>query len=116
MLTIWGDRQRFCDGITRRSFLKIGAFGAGLTLTELLRARSLAGTAGPKRARSAIMIYLPGGPSHIDTYDMKPNAPKEFRGEFKPIATNVAGVQICEYLPLQAASIRRSAQIGRAHV
>src|SRR5438105_10464467 len=102
MLTIWGDRQRFCDGITRRSFLKIGAFGAGLTLTELLRARSLARAAGPRRARSAIMIYLPGGPSHIDTYDMKPTAPKEFRGEFKPIATNVAGVQICEYFPRQA--------------
>jgi hypothetical protein len=101
MLPIWGSRQRFCDGITRRSFLKIGAFGAGLSLTELLRARSLAGKSTP--AKSAIMIYLPGGPSHIDTYDMKPGAPAEFRGEFKPIATNVSGVQICEYFPRQAA-------------
>ncbi|HEV3083028.1 MAG TPA: DUF1501 domain-containing protein [Gemmataceae bacterium] len=103
MLTFWGNGQRFCDGITRRSFLKIGAFGAGLTLTEMLRARSTAAATGSQRPRSAIMIYLPGGPSHIDTYDMKPDAPKEFRGEFKPIATNVAGVQISEYFPLQAA-------------
>ena len=52
--------------------------------------------------KSAIMIYLPGGPSHMDMYDLKPDAPKEFRGEFKPIATNVPGVQICEHFPLQA--------------
>jgi hypothetical protein len=102
MLTLWGTRQRFCDGITRRGFLKIGAFGAGLSLAEVLRLRAL-GNSGPSRsAKSAIMIYLPGGPSHIDTYDLKPNAPKEFRGEFKPIATNVPGVQICEYFPRQA--------------
>jgi hypothetical protein len=100
MLTLWGARQRFCDGLSRRSFLKIGAFGAGLTLAEMLRARALARTATP--AKSAIMIYLPGGPPHLDMYDMKPNAPKEFRGEFKPIATNVPGVQICELMPLQA--------------
>jgi len=100
MLTLWGDRQRFCDGISRRSFLKIGAFGAGLTLAGMLRARAAAGTASS--GKSAIMIYLPGGPSHLDTYDLKPEAPKEFRGEFKPIATNVPGVQICELLPLQA--------------
>src|SRR5437588_10621970 len=103
MLTIWGERQQFCDGITRRGFLKIGAFGAGLTLAELLRARSAAGSVDSRPAKSAIMIYLPGGPSHIDMYDMKPNAPREFRGEFKPIATNVTGVQICEHLPRQAA-------------
>src|SRR5438132_10491695 len=101
MLTIWGSRQRFCDGITRRGFLKIGAFGAGLTLAEMLRARALA-SAQPKPAKSAIMIYLPGGPSHMDMYDLKPDAPKEFRGEFKPIPTNVPGVQICELFPLQA--------------
>src|SRR5438445_8703912 len=98
MLTIWGDAQRFCDGITRRSFLKIGAFGAGLTLTEILRARSQAGATGSKRPRSAIMIYLPGGPSHIDTYAMKPNAPKEFRGEFKTFANKLAGVKIWTWL------------------
>src|ERR1700687_1720557 len=100
MLTIWGERQRFCDGVTRRGFLKIGAFGAGLTLAEMLRMRAAAGAT--TSTKSAIMIYLPGGPSYMDMYDLKPDAPKEFRGEFKPIATNVAGVKICEHMPLQA--------------
>jgi hypothetical protein len=99
MYTLWGTAQRFCDGITRRGFLQIGAFGAGLTLAEMLRLRAQAGSSHQK---SAIMIYLPGGPSHMDMYDLKPDAPKEFRGEFNPIATNVAGVQICEHFPLQA--------------
>ena len=99
MLTLLGARHQFCDGISRRNFLKIGALGTGLTLAGLLQARA----AGRSLAlKSAIMIYLPGGPSHLDTYDLKPDAPKEFRGEFKPIPTNVPGVQICEHFPLQA--------------
>src|SRR6266566_1095013 len=102
MLTVWGSKQRFCDGITRRGFLKIGAFGAGLSLAELLRLRALAGSAKPTPTKSAIMIYLPGGPSHMDMYDLKPEAPAEFRGEFRPIDTNVAGVRICEHFPMQA--------------
>jgi hypothetical protein len=105
MLTFWGARQRFCDGITRRGFLQIGAFGAGLTLADMLRLRAEAGSkaAGVSTSsKSAIMIYLPGGPSHMDMYDLKPEASVEFRGEFKPIPTNVAGVQICEHFPLQA--------------
>jgi hypothetical protein len=102
MLTLWGARQRFCDGITRRNFLQIGAFGAGLTLAELLRLRAGAAPAAATPTKSAIMIYLPGGPSHVDMYDLKPEAPPEFRGEFKPIQTNVPGVQICEHMPLQA--------------
>jgi len=101
MLTFWGSRQTFCDGLTRRGFLRIGAFGAGLTLAEMLRLRAAAG-ASTSRPKSAIMIYLPGGPSHMDMYDLKPDAPAEFRGEFKPIQTNVPGVQICEHFPLQA--------------
>ncbi len=100
MLTLWGKRQRFCDGISRRNFLKIGAFGASLSLAEMLRLRAVASTGSSNKA--AIMIYLPGGPSHMDMYDLKPDAPAEFRGEFKPIATNVPGVQICELFPLQA--------------
>jgi hypothetical protein len=100
MLTLWGKRQKFCDGLSRRNFLKIGAFGAGLTLAEVLRGRALAGTGSSNK--SAIMIFLPGGPSHLDMYDLKPAAPAEFRGEFKPIATNVPGVQICELFPRQA--------------
>jgi hypothetical protein len=100
MLTIWGSRQRFCDGITRRSFLRIGAFGAALSLADVLRLRARAGAG--TASKSAIMIYLPGGPSHLDMYDLKPNAPVEFRGEFQAIPTNVPGVRICEHMPLQA--------------
>src|SRR5499427_8824353 len=102
MFTIWGRKQRFCDGISRRSFLQIGAFGAGLTLAGMLQARALAGGSPSSSGKSAIMIYLPGGPSHLDMYDLKPDAPKEFRGEFNPIKTNVDGVQICEHFTLQA--------------
>src|SRR2546421_351729 len=101
MLTIWGARERFCDGISRRGFLKIGALGAGITLADMLRLRA-ANPTEPTKNKSAIMIYLPGGPSHMDMYDLKPDAPAEFRGEFKPIDTNVPGVQICEHFPLQA--------------
>jgi hypothetical protein len=109
MLTIWGAAQRHCDGLSRRNFLRVGAFGAGLTLADQLRLRAAApASASPSapaptgKAKAAIMIYLPGGPSHMDMYDLKPEAPAEFRGEFNPIATNVPGVQICEHMPLQA--------------
>src|SRR5438132_2951125 len=101
MLTVWGKREDFCDGVPRRGFLQVGAFGAGLTLAEMLRLRATAGNPKPS-TRAAIMIYLPGGPSHMDMYDLKPDAPKEFRGEFKPIPTNVPGVRISEYFPMQA--------------
>jgi len=105
MLTFLGDRQTFCDGLHRRNFLKVGAFGAGLTLADMMRLKASASPsdslASPK-IKSAIMIYLPGGPSHMDMYDLKPDAPAEFRGEFKPIQTNVSGVQICEHFPMQA--------------
>lgn len=105
MFTFLGAKQKFCDGLSRRNFLQIGAFGAGLTLADMLRLRANAapGTTPAATAnKSAIMIYLPGGPSHMDMYDLKPNAPVEYRGEFRPIDTNVAGVQICEHFPMQA--------------
>lgn len=103
MFTFLGATQKFCDGISRRNFLQIGAFGAGLTLADMLRLRSESAAAGRStRQKSAIMIYLPGGPTHMDTYDLKPDAPVEFRGEFRPIQTNVPGCQICELFPLQA--------------
>ena len=102
VLTIWGDKQRYCDGLTRRSFLRIGALGAGLTLADALRCRAAGREATPASRKSIIMIRLDGGPPHIDMYDLKPNAPAEIRGEFKPIPTNVPGVQICELFPRQA--------------
>jgi Protein of unknown function (DUF1501) len=104
MFDILGSAQRFCDGLSRRSFLRIGAFGAGLTLADMLRLRAQANPTAPTASsrKAAIMIYLPGGPSHMDMYDLKPEAPVEYRGEFKPIQTNVAGVQICEHMPRQA--------------
>ncbi len=105
MLNILGNAQRFCDGLNRRRFLKIGAFGAGLTLADMLRAKAQATTVPGRAAataKSAIMIYLPGGPSHMDMWDLKPEAPVEYRGEFRQIQTNVPGVQICEHMPRQA--------------
>lgn len=105
MFTFLGNKQGFCDGLSRRNFLKIGAFGAGLTLADMLRLKASANNtpaAAPTRPKSAIMIYLPGGPTHMDMYDLKPDAPAEFRGEFRPIQTNCNGVQICELFPLQA--------------
>ena len=106
MFTVLGNKQSFCDGLNRRNFLKIGAFGAGLSLADMLRLQAQASdapaAARPSRPKSAIMIYLPGGPTHMDMYDLKPDAPAEFRGEFRPIQTNVTGVQICELFPLQA--------------
>jgi hypothetical protein len=92
--------HRYCDGIRRRDFLKVGALGAaGLTLSNYLQLAH-AGKVDPKaRAKSAIFINLSGGPTHMDTFDLKPDAPSEYRGEFNPIETNVAGVQISEHLP-----------------
>src|SRR5947207_6460733 len=101
MLTIYGRKTRFCDGISRRNFLKIGALGlGGLALPELLHAESSSGIKASHKA--VIMIFLPGGPSHQDIFDLKMDAPSEIRGEFKPISTKVPGLQICEHLPLLA--------------
>ncbi len=105
MFNFLGARQKFCDGINRRNFMKIGAFGAGLTLADLLRSKASATPAVSGNATSpkaAIMIYLPGGPSHMDMYDLKPESPMEYRGEFKPVQTNVPGVQISEHFTRQA--------------
>jgi len=101
MLTILGPNQRFCDGVSRRNFLKIGALGlGGLALPQLLAAESASGIRRSHKA--VIMVFLPGGPSHQDMFDLKMDAPSEIRGEFKPIATNVPGIQICEHLPRMA--------------
>ena len=96
---------KYCDGIKRRDFLKVGALGAigtaGLTLADYLRFAK-AGDTSQASAKSGIIVYLQGGPSHMDTFDMKPDSSTEFRGEFQPIDTNVPGIQISEHLPKMA--------------
>lgn len=104
MLSLAGSRtspNAFCDGVSRRNFLRIGTLAAmgsvgGLTLPQLLQAESVSGRKSPK---SVIMIYLVGGPPHQDMFDLKPNAPKEIAGPWRPIATNVPGFEICEAFP-----------------
>jgi hypothetical protein len=95
----WAAR---CDGKSRRDFLHLGVLSClGLSLTDLLRlraARAADPAAKPVKDVSCILIWLDGGPSHLDTFDLKPDAPVEVRGEFKPIDTNVAGIRICEHL------------------
>ena len=86
-------------GLSRRSFLQAGALGvAGFTLADYLRLAH-ANELKPAKAKSAIFVFLAGGPTHLDTFDLKPDAPAEIRGEFKPIDTNVPGIQISEHLP-----------------
>ena len=91
-----------CDGILRRDFLKAGALvGAGLGLSDYLSLAKAGSVAG--KAKAAIYVRLAGGPSHMDTFDMKPDATDTHRGEFKEISTNVPGIQFCELLPRTAA-------------
>src|SRR5262245_17213872 len=91
-------------GLTRRSFLRVGALTlGGLSLADVLRLRAELPAPGKPRPKSVLMIHLSGGPSHVDMYDMKPGAPAEYRGEFRPIRTNVPGIEICELMPQQAA-------------
>jgi len=101
MLSVFANAprtRRFCDGVSRRNFIRIGALGlGGLALPQLLQAEAASGIRRSHKA--VIMIYLPGGPPHQDTFDLKLDAPPEIRGEFRPIPTNVAGLQICEHLP-----------------
>jgi hypothetical protein len=105
MLTIFGKPGRtggLCDGVTRRDFLTIGgSLLGGLTLPHLLRAES---GGGATRHKAIINVYLPGGPPHQDMWDIKTEAPREIRGEFDPIHTNVPGIDICELFPRIAAS------------
>lgn len=101
-----------CDGVRRRDFLHLGALSAmGLSLADLLRFNAGASTTTPARAKSCILIWLDGGPSHLETFDLKPDAPIEVRGEFKEIATAVPGIRICEHLPQTARVMREVALI-----
>ncbi|MCA9184509.1 MAG: DUF1501 domain-containing protein [Planctomycetales bacterium] len=103
MLNILGSNHRYrCSRFSRRDFLTVGTLGlTGLSLPDILRAES-ANAVGKSRQRSVIMVFLPGGPPHQDMFDLKPLAPREIRGEFHPINTNVPGIQICEHLPRMA--------------
>ncbi len=93
-----------CRGpISRRSFLTMGTLGlGGLSLADAMRVRAAAGETSFEPDTSVIFIWLPGGPPHMETYDMKPDAPSDYRGEFRPIPTNVPGLDVCEHLPLHA--------------
>ncbi len=82
---------------SRRTAIKVGCLGTGLGLSDYFRLSNASDA--PQQERSAVLVFLKGGPSHLDTFDMKPDAPVEFRGDFRPIETNVAGVQVCEHLP-----------------
>lgn len=110
MLTFPGKRTRACDGLTRRDLLRVGSLPlfSGLALNRLLEAREQRATQPAGRVKSVVLINLFGGPSHIDMFDMKPDAPENVRGEFKPIATSVPGTSICEHLPRTAGWMHRS--------
>src|SRR6516162_482616 len=105
----------FCDGLTRRDFLRVGALSAGavgLSLADLTQLQ-----AAPQRSGdvNCILLFLVGGPSHLDTWDLKPHAPAEVRGPFRPTRTNVPGVEICEHFPLMAAMADRYAIVRSVH-
>ncbi len=109
MLSVLGHSKKMCDGVTRRELMRVGGLSllAGLSMPELIRA------ADDRRAkaRSVIMFNLLGGPAHMDMFDLKPDAPAEVRGEFKPISTSLPGLQICEHLPRLAGWMDRGTLI-----
>ncbi len=111
MLSIEGEKGvRFRDGLTRRDFLRVGAGAVSLSLGDLAAAR-----AADKKDINCILLFLVGGPSQLDTWDPKPDAPAEIRGPFRPIKTNVPGVEICEHFPLMARQADRYAVLRSVH-
>src|SRR5579864_416788 len=111
MLTLQGPSAgELCDGLTRRDFLKIGGLAlGGMSLPQILAAEARAGLGRSHKA--IIMVFLAGGPPHQDMFDLKMDAPSEIRGEFKPIATNVPGIDICEHMPRLASMMDKLAVI-----
>ncbi len=109
-----GRAGRLCDGITRRDTLRIGSLTVGgLSLPALLRAEQAAGIRSSHK--SVIMIYMCGAPAHQDMYDMKMDAPAEIRGEFRPIRTNVPGIEICEHMPRMASIMDKCVVLRSVH-
>lgn len=118
MLTVWGkSRIGRCDGIRRRDFIKVGALTvSGLSLADALATRQTALAAGtPSKARSVILYWVDGGPSHLETYDPKPLAPAEFRGPFSSMETSAPGVRINELLVEHAKVMHRCALLRSVH-
>ena len=108
MLKVLGNSARLCDGISRRQLLEAGGAGLlGLSLPKLLQAEAEHRPFQNARAKSVIFLFLFGGPSQLETFDLKPDAPDKIRGPFKPIACRTPGLLICEHLS-------RCAEIGRA--
>lgn len=98
------QKQTRCPGpISRRNFLQAGSLGlGGLGLADLLKLRAAAKPSATETEKSIIFVWLPGGPPHMETYDMKPDAPSDYRGDFRPIHSNVSGIDVCEHLPMHA--------------
>ena len=111
-----GGAGRYCDGINRRSFVQLGVAGmTSLGLPQILQAKEQSAHSGTTRDTSAILIWLDGGPGHMDLYDMKPEAPAEFRGIWRPIRTNVSGIEITELFPKQAKVADRFSIVRSLH-
>lgn len=112
-----GQTGRYCDGVSRRSFLQVGMAGMGaLSLPEILKAKqSTSNATGTKKDTAVILLWLDGGPGHMDMYDMKPEAPAEYRGIWRPIKTNVSGFDITEMSPLQAKVADRFSVVRSLH-
>ena len=105
MFDLTNGRSTDCTGLSRRSFLRVGGLAAlGLSLADFLRVRALAAPdrTAPKKTINCILLWMQGGPSHLDTFDPKPNAPAEVRGEFGTVATTLPGIRVTEHLPLLA--------------
>lgn len=113
MLSILGSRAKMCDGMTRRELMRVGALSlfGGMTMPRLLRAADTASSQREGRAKSVILFNLLGGPSHMDMFDMKPDAPAEIRGEFKPIQSSLPGLSVCEHLPRTSRWMHRASLI-----
>ena len=113
MLSVLGRGAKLCDGMTRREILRIGGLSlfGGMSVPGLLRAKEQRPERTGARAKSVILFNLLGGPSHMDMFDLKPDAPAEVRGEFKPIATSLTGLRICEHLPNTAKLMHKACLI-----
>src|SRR5262245_47618080 len=111
-----GSTGRYCDGVNRRSFLQLGVAGmASLGLPEVLRAKAASQPSLSKKDTSVILIWLDGGPGHMDMYDMKPDAPAEYRGIWRPIRTKVPGFDITELYPKQAKVTDKFSMVRSLH-